>query len=195
MSTKKPENTTELYRNLVVRLRNFGLSPVGEWKALHRESTTFNDMLGNFALPLIGLVTIATFVSHLINQQAFILELALKKAVLVFVALLGALFLSWYVVSRLLKFFQFVASGELAAKLVIYSSGPLYVISFVTALVPEVFFIQILAFYGFYLAWLGVRDIAGPGQHRKLLFSVVVGTMVLGLPILIRIVLLNLITI
>ncbi|PWD99782.1 YIP1 family protein [Marinilabilia rubra] len=195
MSTKKPENTGELYRNLVVRLRNFVISPVLEWRSIHRESTTFNDMLGNFALPLVGLVTIATFVSHLINQQAFILELAMKKAILVFVALLGAVFLSWYIVAKLLKFFQFVVSGELAAKLVIYSSGPLYVISFVTALIPEIFFIYILAFYSFYLAWLGVRDIAGPVHHRKFVFSVVVGVLVMGIPFLIKILLLNLLTI
>lgn len=195
MSTRKPENTAELYRSLMVRLRNLVISPVGEWRTIHRESDTFNDMLGNFALPLVGLVTMATFVSHLINQQAFILELALKKAVLVFVALLGALFLSWYVVSGLLKYFQFVASGELAAKLVIYSSGPLYVISFLTALVPEIFFIQILAFYSFYLAWLGVRDIAGPAHYRKLPFSVIIGVLVLAIPFLIRIALLNFITI
>ena len=152
-------------------------------------------MLTAYALPLIGGITLGTFISHLINQQAFIFELALKKAMVVFMALFAGLFIAWYLVFRLMKYFHLVPSRELAAKLTIYTSTPLYVASLVTALVPEFFFVQVLSFYSFYLAWAGLRNLPGPGQDKKFIFSVFISFTVLVLPLLVRIVLLNFLTI
>jgi len=184
-----------MYKNLAVRLRNLFVAPFSEWQRIHRESVTFNDMLSMFALPLIAIVTVATFISHLINQQAFVFELALKKALLVFMALFAGLFIAWYLVFRLMKYFQMVPSRELAAKLTIFSSMPLYVASLITVLVPEFFFIQIVSLYSFYLAWAGTRHLPGPGKDRKVLFSVFIAFSILVLPFLVRVLLLNLLTI
>ncbi|MGM0377101.1 MAG: Yip1 family protein [Bacteroidota bacterium] len=195
MEIKQQAGTAAMYKNLAVRLRNLFVAPFSEWQRIHREPVTFNDMLSTFALPLIAIVTMATFISHLINQQAFIFELALKKALLVFMALFAGLFIAWYLVFRLMKYFQMVPSRELAAKLTIFSSMPLYVASLVTALVPEFFFIQIVSLYGFYLAWAGTRNLPGPGQERKFIFSVFIAFSILVLPFLVRVLLLNLLTI
>jgi hypothetical protein len=195
MEAKEPVNTVQLYRNLFIRLRNLVVRPVEEWQQIHRESSTFNDMLGNFALPMIGLVTLGTFVSHLINQQTFVFEVALKKALLIFTSLFGGLFIAWYIVSRTMKYFHFASSREVAGKLTLYSSAPLYVVSLIAALVPEFFFVQVLAFYSLYLSWVGVRALAGPAPEKKFVFSLVVSLSLLIVPFLIRIVLFNLITI
>jgi hypothetical protein len=195
MEAKEPVNTAQLYRNLFVRLRNLVVRPVEEWQQIHRESFTFNDMLGNFALPMIGLVALGTFVSHLINQQSFIFEVALKKALLIFTSLFVGLFIAWYVVYRSMKYFHFVGSREVAGKLTIYSSAPLYIVSLIATLVPEFFFIQVLAFYSLYLSWVGVRDLLGSAPEKKFVFSLVVSLSLLIFPFLIRVVLFNLITI
>lgn len=184
-----------MYKDLAIRLRNLLASPFLEWQRIHREPVTFNDMFSGFALPLIGIVTLGTFISHMVNQQAFIFELALKKAVLVFMALFAGLFIAWYVIFRLMKYFHLVSSRELAAKLTIYSSAPLYAASLITTLIPEVFFIQILSFYSFYLAWIGMRYLPGPGQDKKFIFSVFIAFAVLVFPFVVRTILLNLLTI
>lgn len=195
MEIKQQASTAGMYKSLAFRLRNLLVAPVAEWQRIHRESSPFNDMLSSFALPMIGLVTLATFISHLINQQAFIFELALKKALLMFMTLFAGLFIAWYLVYRLMPYFHLVSSRELSAKLTIYSSAPLYAVSLVTALIPEFFFIQILAFYSFYLTWTGIRNLPGPGQDRKFLFSIIIAFLVLVLPFVVRILLLNLLTI
>ncbi len=195
MATKQSVNTEQMYRNIWQTLRSLISHPIREWQNIHRNSATLNDMLGNYALPQIGIITLATFVSFLINQQAFIFELALKRAILVFSALFGGLFIAWYMVFRLMKYFHFMSSRELAAKLTIYSSTPLYLVSFITALIPEFFFVHVFAIYCFYLSWTGIRDIPGPGSERKFAFSMIVGFAVLLIPYLIRGLLLNLITI
>ncbi len=184
-----------MYRDLLIRLRNLFVNPLAEWSQIHRESTTFNDMLGHFALPQIGIVTLGVFLSHLINQQVFIFELALKMAILVFIALFGGLFFAWYIVFRLMKYFQFISSRELAAKLAIYSSAPLYVASLAAALVPEFFFVHVLVVYSFYLTWTGVKNLAGSESDRKFIFSLIIGVMILSIPYMIRVILLNLLTI
>lgn len=194
MEAKQPVNTVQMYRNLGERLKSLVFNPVSEWQRIHRESTTFNDILGQFALPLIGLVAIGTFLSHLINQQAFIFELALKKAILIFTALFGGVFLAWYLVFRLMKYFRMVSSRELAAKLTIYSSGPLYIVSLISVLIPEFFFVHVLVFYSLYLCWIGVRSLPGGIQNKHFIFALFIFLTLVTLPYLIRIVLFNLIT-
>jgi hypothetical protein len=94
-----------------------------------------------------------------------------------------------------MKYFHFVPSREIAAKITVYSSAPLYIVLLITALVPEIFFLQIFAFYSIYLVLTGTRILAGPKQEQKTVFSLLTGLVILGLPYIIRILLLNLITI
>jgi hypothetical protein len=195
MESKQQVNTAQIYRGLGVRLRNLVLKPGPEWQRIHREETTFNDMLGSFAMPLIGLATLATFVSYMINQQAFVFEVALKKAMLIFMAFFFGLFLTWYGVFRMMKYFQMVSSREVAAKLTIYSSAPLYLVAFVTALVPEFFFVQVLALYSFYLSWTGLFALPGSVYANRFLFAGIISGLILLVPYLARVLLLNLITI
>jgi hypothetical protein len=194
MEVKQTVSTVQMYRNLGGRLKELVIRPVSEWRKIHRESTTFNDIFGNFALPLIGLVALGTFLSHMINQQAFIFELALKKAIMVFTALLGGAFLAWYLVFRLMKYFRMVSSRELAAKLTIYSSAPLYVVSLISVLIPEFFFVHVLVFYSLYLCWIGVRRLPGGTQDKQFVFALFIFLSLLIIPYLIRIVLFNLIS-
>lgn len=195
MEAKQPVNTIQMYRNLGERLKGLVVSPGTEWQKIHRESTTFNDILGNFALPLIGLVALGTFLSHMINQQAFIFEFALKKAIMIFTALFGGTFLSWFLVYKLMKYFRMVTSRELAAKLTIYSSAPLYVVSLVSVLIPEFFFVHIFVFYSLYLCYIGVRGPAGPPPERQMAFALFVFAALVIIPYLLRIVLFYLITV
>lgn len=195
MEAKQPVNTIQMYRNLGERIKGLVVSPGTEWQKIHRESTTFNDILGNFALPLIGLVALGTFLSHMINQQAFIFEFALKKAIMIFTALFGGTFLSWFLVYKLMKYFRMVTSRELAAKLTIYSSAPLYVVSLVSVLIPEFFFVHIFVFYSLYLCYIGVRGPAGPPPERQMAFALFVFAALVIIPYLLRIVLFYLITV
>lgn len=194
MEAKQPVNTVQMYRNLGDRLKGLVVSPVGEWQKIHRESTTFNDILGTFALPLIGLIAAGTFLSHLINQQAFIFEFALKKAIVIFSALFGGAFLSWFLVFRMMRVFRLVPSRELSAKLTIYSSAPLYLVSLVSVLIPEFFFIHIFVLYSLYLCWIGVRGLAGPPQDKQFVFALFIFLALVVIPYLLRIVLFYLIT-
>lgn len=195
MEAKQPVNTIQMYRNLGERIKGLVVSPGTEWQKIHRESTTFNDILGNFALPLIGLVALGTFLSHMINQQAFIFEFALKKAIMIFTALFGGTFLSWFLVYKLMKYFRMVTSRELAAKLTIYSSAPLYVVSLVSVLIPEFFFVHIFVLYSLYLCYIGVRGPAGPPPERQMAFALFVFAALVIIPYLLRIVLFYLITV
>ncbi len=195
MKVKQTTGSGRAYRNLALRLRNLMLRPSQEWKVIHPEETTLNDLLSGFSLPLIGLITLITFLSYLVSQQVLILELALKRALLVFSALFFGLLLAFYLVRKVLKVFHTSGSNQLAAKLTVYSSAPLYVVSVITSLVPELFFIQILSFYGFYLSWIGVRGSLELGDNRKTGVSIVVALSVLIFPLAVRLLLLNLLTI
>jgi hypothetical protein len=195
MAVKQSSGTRDLYRNLALRLRNLLVKPNEEWQIINGESTTLNDMLSGFSLPLIGLATLLTFISFLVNQQALIFELALKQALLIFTALFGGLLLSFYMISKFLKVSRTPDFKETAAKLVVYSSAPLYVVLIIGTLVPEIFFIHILSVYSFYLCWVGIQYLTSLKGDKKMIFSFLLGSSVLLIPFLIRLLLLNLLSI
>jgi hypothetical protein len=157
MEVKQTVSTVQMYRNLGGRLKELVIRPVSEWRKIHRESTTFNDIM-------------------------------------VFTALFGGAFLAWYLVFRLMKYFRMVSSRELAAKLTIYSSAPLYVVSLISVLIPEFFFVHVLVFYSLYLCWIGVRRLPGGTQDKQFVFALFIFLSLLIIPYLIRIVLFNLIS-
>ncbi len=194
MEEKQPVTTVQMYRNLGERLKGLFFTPAEEWRKIHREHISFNDIAGQFALPLIGMVSLATFLSHLINQQAFIFELALKKALLIFVALFGGLFLAWVLVFRTMKIFRMLSSRELAAKLTIYSSAPLYVVTLISVLIPEFFFVHILVVYSLYICWIGVRSLPASSSEKRLVFALFVFLSLVAIPYIIRIVLFHFIS-
>src|SRR5690554_277447 len=95
MSKQKTISTAQLYRNLMHRVKNLVLQPHSEWTTVRGERKNLNEVLGEFSLPLISLVTLATFLNILVNHQGFNFELALKHAALIFTSLFGGLYLAW----------------------------------------------------------------------------------------------------
>lgn len=195
MKVKQTTGSVRMYRHLALRLRNLLLRPSHEWRIIHPEETTLNDLLSAFSLPLIGLITLTTFINFLVSRQALIFELALKQALLAFSGFFLGLLLAFYLVRRVLKMFHTTGSNHLAAKLTVYASAPLYVVSVITSLVPELFFVQILSFYSFYLSWVGVRELPEFSDREKVSTSIVTAVSVLILPLAVRLLLLNLLSI
>src|SRR5690554_3216061 len=91
MSKQKTISTAQLYRNLMHRVKNLVLQPRSEWTTVRGERKNLNEVLSEFSLPLISLVTLATFLNILVNHQGFNFELALKHAALIFTSLFGPL--------------------------------------------------------------------------------------------------------
>lgn len=193
MSKQKTISTAQLYRNLMLRAKNLVLQPRSEWATVRSERKNLNEVLSEFSLPLISLVTLATFLNILVNHQGFNFELALKHAALIFTSLFGGLYLAWLLLKTVRSATGVLGDKNQIFELAAYASGLWYLILLLTALVPELTMLNFLALYSFYIMWTYMEEIPGISREHKGLLTLLVGFSIHFLPLLVRQFLFNLI--
>ncbi|WP_088653836.1 YIP1 family protein [Geofilum rhodophaeum] len=193
MSNQKTISTAQLYRNLMLRAKNLVLQPRSEWATVRSERKNLNEVLSEFSLPLISLVTLATFLNILVNHQGFNFELALKHAALIFTSLFGGLYLAWLLLKTVRSATGVLGDKNQIFELAAYASGFWYLILLLTALVPELTMLNFLALYSFYILWTYMEEIPGISREHKGLLTLLVGFSIHFLPLLVRQILFNLI--
>lgn len=193
MSKQKTISTAQLYRNLMLRAKNLVLQPRSEWATVRSERKNLNEVLSEFSLPLISLVTLATFLNILVNHQGFNFELALKHAALIFTSLFGGLYLAWLLLKTVRSATGVLGDKNQIFELAAYASGLWYLILLLTALVPELTMLNFLALYSFYILWTYMEEIPGISREHKGLLTLLVGFSIHFLPLLVRQILFNLI--
>lgn len=193
MSDKIKETNFSLYRNLTLRIKNLILNPKDEWENIHGQKKTINEVLTEFSLPLIALVTLATFLNYIINHQGVNFEWALKQAAVIFTALFGGLYLSYVLVRVLLPRFQLSGDADYAFRLAGYASGLWYVITLITSIIPELIILHLASFYTFYIIWASIDQEKEASQQQKITITVLIGIIIHLIPYFVRLFLLKLI--
>lgn len=193
MSEEIKITTSQLYKKLFVRLWRLFVRPVNEWGKIKEEDKLFNPLLADFALPLMGLTTLSTFIGFIINHQGVNLELAMKHATVMFVSLFGGLYLVFFIMGVILSM-KGLKRREVMA-LSIYSSSLWYVVSFITVLIPELVGIYLFIIYAAYIAYTGVTHyLARASKEYQLLIAALFFILVHSAPALIKYTLLKFIT-
>ncbi|MGQ1948563.1 YIP1 family protein [Geofilum sp. OHC36d9] len=175
--------TSQLYQDLFKRLWLFTIHPSEGWAEVYGEKKSLNAILSDFALPLMALCALTTFVGFIFNHQGFSLELALKQATVIFIALFGGLYLAYFIMS-------YVLSSEMEKNNVFalsaYSSGLGYVVTLITSLVPEFLMANLLVFYAAYIIWLGMQQYLNKAEmNRRVWLTVLLFVLIHLLPSLI----------
>ncbi len=193
MPHKNKETNLSLYRNLAIRVKSIVLNPQEEWTNIHAQKKTVNEVLTEFSLPLIALVTLATFLNYIFNHQGVNFELALKQAAVIFTALFGGLYLSYLLVKVLLPRYQFSGNADYAFRLVGYASGLWYVITLITSIIPELIIFHLASFYSFYIIWATIDQDMHATQKQKITITVFIAIIIHIIPYFVRHFLLKLI--
>lgn len=155
------------YRALFIRVKNIIVSPSTEWKAIADDELTGVNVVHKFALPLIGLCSLAAFIGTAIYLEGFNAEESLKKALLIFCSLFFSIYVSMAVIYYLQPRFNLKQNRDLVFKFVTYSSTVIFAVKFVTELFPELFFLKILVLYTAYIVWEGVTPIFNIDEKLK----------------------------
>ncbi|WP_062127756.1 YIP1 family protein [Geofilum rubicundum] len=193
MSDDNKETFLSLYRNLALRVKNIVLSPREEWTSVHAQKKSINEVLTEFSLPLIALVTLATFLNYIFNHQGVNFELALKQAAVIFSALFGGLYLSYLLVKMILPRFGLSGDTNYAFRLVGYGSGLWYIITLITSIIPELVLLHLASFYSFYIIWETVGHEKATSQEQKMTITALIGIMIHLIPYFVKHFLLKLI--
>lgn len=194
MSKGKEDMTLKtLYIQLFLRLKNLLVKPAAEWKIIHREQDDPNAVLSAYSLPLIGLCTLSTFISILVNLQEINFEIALKHALITFTALFGGLYLAYLSINRLMPWFQIARSKTISFRLIAYSSTPLLVITFFVNLFPELILLYLASVYTYYVVWHGIKGVPGIKTELVLTLGIIITLLIHLWPFLIKRLLIKLI--
>jgi hypothetical protein len=183
MTEGTKRTTSQLYQDLYKRLWLFIVHPAEGWAEVYGEKKSLNAILSDFVLPLMALCALTTFVGFIFNHQGFSLELALKQATVIFIALFGGLYLAYFIMN-------YVLSSQMdkddVFSLSAYSSGLGYVVILITSVVPEFLMANLLVFYAAYIIWLGIQRYLNKAEmNRRIWLTVLFFVLIHLLPCLI----------
>jgi len=162
--------------------------PSEAWKKLkERQKEDAESFLSDFIYPLVGLVTIASFVGILLTRKEFDVQIALKASILSLLSVLGGFFLASYLVNEVWrKIFHRENSFKLCMCFVGYSSSLMYMLNIVLSLLPEFFFLRFFSLYIIYIAWEGAIPYMGITEEEQLKFVGISTVIIILTPIVLE---------
>lgn len=180
-----------MYKNLFIRLWQVVRYPANAWKEVSETPDAKKTYLSDFFYPLVGLASFAAFVSCFFDGDLTFkqqLTQGIQLFVVSFVALFGGFFLSSRVLDwAFVRWFGLPSRLEKAEMMTVYAQAPVLVVSVLTQLIAELFFLKLLFLYVFAIVWeaaINYYEIPPKSQGR---FTLLSGAVILLSPQLIEI--------
>lgn len=165
------------------RAKGMILNPVQEWESVKSEHLNRNEIIKNYALPLILMGGVAIFLGQYIDPSY--LDPSFDHVLmLVFVSIIVAIagiFINANVINYLAPNFNTEKNLENAFKLVIYASTPSYVGSIIASLHTSLSIFGLLGLYSVYLYWLGYSQIMGTPNDKRSSYLIVSFLLIIGI--------------
>lgn len=189
-TTNKQENLTSRYRNIFTRSKNLIALPKQEWISIYREKTDINSILSSYNLPYIAILSLVTFISFLATHQDLPFETALKHAISQFSSFFFGLYICYFMTIKIIPQFIQKTNNQniklLAFKLTAYSSILLYLVKITTALIPQIYYLQIIGIYVGYIVWTGTKGIGKfETKDLRVVFTIIVTSLLIFIPYII----------
>ena len=146
------------------------------------EGNKDDPFLTEYLYPFIGILTVAAFLS-IFTHKEFVLEQALKSAIITCVSSFGGYYVAAYVLNELGKsFWGFEKNMKRWQHFVGYSSALMFVLDMVWMLLPDVFFLYIFVFYTFYIVWEGAEVYLSVGEKFRMKFTIATTVLIILTP-------------
>lgn len=163
--------------NLIERAKNIILKPATEFDRIASEPTDVNKLYIGYALPLLLLGAICTFIGFTLVGMPFIgrvpIVLGLEMAVLRVVGGLIGIFLMAFVINALAPNFGSQQDMGQAHKLAVYSSTAALLCG-VFSILPVLAILGILAIYSLALLYIGLPRLMKTPEDKRIVYFVVI---------------------
>ena len=159
------------------------IEPKKFWISKKEAADEFNG-LRSFYLPLVVLAGVAIFLGELLTSAEFLFSYAVIKSLREVVVYMLQFYGAVYVTNELISGFKGQKNKELVKQIVAYSLSPFIIASIITGLVPGLYVLGIIGFYGIFLFALGVQVcIKLPEEYRVryLLITILVNFLIFAL--------------
>ena len=165
---------------IILRVKNIISSPGEEWKRIAKEKSTSNEIISDFALPLIIILSVSKFIG-LVRFGANFSFVAIFVGLINFVSFYAGIYLTSLAVKEIAPTFFSNNEKTNAFKLVVYSAAPVFVASIIANLHPSLFFFRILYLYAAYLIWEGLDILLNTPEKNKLSFVLIIIVILFGI--------------
>ncbi|MCJ7446154.1 MAG: YIP1 family protein [Bacteroidales bacterium] len=164
------------------RIKDIILNPAKTWEAIYSENRPVKDTRNSFLLPLIILVAVTACIGSFIfthSQLSFIYSVFI--GIKYFALLWFVIFISAIIFKEITHALDLGKSFTVSFKLIAYSMAPFLLCLVVSLLFESLFFINILAFYGLYIFYIGADKMLNPPEHKKIPMLISVSVIVIVL--------------
>lgn len=145
-----------------------------------------DPFFANYLYPLIGLVTLASFLSVFTHKE-FVLELALKNSIRTVVAYIGGFYLASYYIKKFCsKFVDMHRRLRRWQHFIGYASAYMYALTIIRMLIPDLFFLYVFVIYTLRIVWEGLPAFMKVETNDRLKVTVVSTIFIIGFPILVE---------
>lgn len=165
------------YQQLLKRTVNLIRITRKEWKSIVKHEDSTNAVLNDFIMPLAGITALAAFLGILF--QGLGLEKALVSAIVSIGKTFGGVYFSFFVLQETARYFALERNKVRNFQLAGYSYVAVFVVDIVLSLIPELFFLNILKVFVFYLVWEGVEFCTKIDEEKRRSYVIMVAMVIL----------------
>ncbi len=160
---------------LINRAKNLIVSPAAEWEIISSENENQNNIIKDYAAPLIILAALTGIIGNFLAPRFFTpgMGYVITTAIFAIIIPLASIFISSYIIDALAPSFGTEKNIKGAFTLVIYASTPAYIASIVGNLHWTLSILSLFGLYSIYLFWVGISPIMKTPEDKKTGYVVV----------------------
>lgn len=181
-----------MYKNLFVRVWELLLTPSKTWDNIAQDSEDDKKYLSGYFYPLIGLAAFTAFLNPFISGYE---ELDFRATLIIgiqkFLVSFASVFFGFFVSVKALdysfvRWFDLPSNNRKAEVLTAYASTPILVVSILTRLLSDFFFMKIFFVYIVVLVWEASIHFYSIEEVKRGKFTATACFIIVALPILIE---------
>lgn len=159
--------------NLIERAKNILITPKTEWLVIDTETTTTQNILINYVLPLAIISALGKILSG-IMPSVYFGSFIFWGAIVGFIAIIIGFYISTYVIDMLAPSFDSEKNLGKSAQLVAYSNTPVWIAGFLS-FIPVIGILLAIAgwVYSIYLFYNGLGILKKTPEDKKVVYMVV----------------------
>ena len=176
------------FKSIWERIKLLITKPEPEWDKIQTEAKDQQEIMINYAVPIVALGAITTFIGKA-SLSEFSVYQGFMMAITYFLSMLSGLYISAFVVNELAPAFELNKDFLTSLKLIVYSSTAALVASVVANLHPGLSFIGLFGLYSIYLFWIGLSRLMEVPGDKKMGFVLVAALIILAITFIINFIL------
>lgn len=172
------------YKAVLLRVKNMVLAPGKEWEDVKSNVANSSEAISNYAIPVIGLLSLASFLGVIINNQGVNFQYALVEGIVTFCGAYFSIYVAGFILGELNETLSIDKDKKAIMKYLPFAYSAFYLIIFITELIPELFFLKILILYTVYLVWEQAAVVFNFEENQRVKYTVIYSFVILAVPAL-----------